>query len=420
MAFALPSEPSAAMLNLSALVYLLGITIITVCIVRTADNYTIWSKESLSSMPWPRVCLLLTFVDSWLYLFITGMLLHGAEPEHHLARCSVGMLACILLYGASKGLIYLCLIERVHVVWSDGMPRWKSPIYRFCFALLLPLVVIAGVMVLQRTAFVYNGYCILGISRFSSLLLLIYDFCTNIFLTVMFVTPLLRSNIRSAWLRAIALRTTIAACIALVSTAANVIILYVLDGKEMIWVCLGSCGVDVIVNAVVLFWAMQGPPSTANNKPHSIRFPPSRQPTPTQLAHLDTISGVEMGVNPKISEVYPTTLLDYSHPRDEYMSQGMTVSSSVCIPSLEEPEPALHSPHHKATFGQHPWGRSPFPPAEEEMRRSDSLRTYVSTPEEKVSRKPARDSDIYEPGYETVKSAETSRTSSVTPTLPTQ
>lgn len=36
-----------------------------------------------------------------------------------------------------------------------------------------------------------------------------------------------------------------ATCIALVSSASNVIILYVLDGKEMIWVCLGACGIDV-------------------------------------------------------------------------------------------------------------------------------------------------------------------------------
>ncbi|KAG9088125.1 hypothetical protein FRC07_012659 [Ceratobasidium sp. 392] len=383
MAVTLPSEPSAAMLNLSALVYLLGITIITWCIARTTDAYPIWSRNAWMSMPWPRLCLLLTFADSWLYLFLTGMLLHGAPPQHH-----------------------------VHVVWSDGMPRWKSPVYRFCFALVLPLGVIAGVMIFQRTAFVYNGYCILGISRFSSLLLLTYDFCTNVFLTVMFVTPLLRSNIRSPWLRAIALRTTI--------SGANVIILYVLDGKEMIWVCLGSCGVDVVVNAVVLFWAMQGPGSSSSPsaKPQSIRFPPSRQPTPTRVARCDSSNAMEMGTTAKISDDYPTTLLDYTHSRDDFASQGMTVSSSVCIPSLEEPEPALHSPHHKSQFGKHPWGtRSPLPPTGEQARRSDSMRTYVSTSEENLSRKVAHESELYNSGYNTVQSTETSRrSSSVTPT----
>jgi len=412
------------MLNLSALVYLLGITIVTWCIARTTESYTLWSKDSVWSMPWPRLCLLLTFVDSWLYLFITGMLLHGAAPEHHITRCSVGMLACILLYGASKGLIYLCLIERVHVVWSDGMPRWKSPIYRFCFALVLPLGIIAGVMIFQRTAFVYNGYCILGISRFSSLLLLTYDFCINIFLTVMFVTPLLRSSIRSAWLRAIAVRTTIAACIALVSTAANVIILYVLDGKEMIWVCLGSCGVDVVINAVVLLWAMQGPTSASAARPQSIRFPPTRQATPTQIVNHNLCNSLEMGMTHKVSDIYPTTLLDYAQSRDDFASQGMTVSSSVCIPSLEEPEPALRSPHHAAQFGQHPWGnRSPLPPVglEQANRRSDSSHTSVSSSEEHFDRKVAHYSDLYSQEYDVVKSGEMSRrSSSATPTPPTQ
>ncbi|KAG8727309.1 hypothetical protein FRC12_022614 [Ceratobasidium sp. 428] len=164
---------------------------------------------------------------------------------------------------------------------------------------------------------------------------------------------------------------------------------------------------------------MQGPASTSSPKPQSIRFPPSRQPTPTQIVRFDAGSTMEMGTTPKISDVYPTTLLDYTHSRDDFVSQGMTVSSSVCIPSLEEPEPALHSPHHKAQFGQHPWGtRSPFPPAGEQTRRSDSSRTYVSTSEENLAQKAARDSQLYTSEYNIVRSTETSRRSSasVTPT----
>ncbi|ELU37204.1 hypothetical protein AG1IA_08762 [Rhizoctonia solani AG-1 IA] len=44
---------------------------------------------------------------------MAGVLLFGAPPEHGIGRCSMGMLACVLVYGASKGLTYLCLIERV-------------------------------------------------------------------------------------------------------------------------------------------------------------------------------------------------------------------------------------------------------------------------------------------------------------------
>ncbi|KAG8746461.1 hypothetical protein FRC10_004900 [Ceratobasidium sp. 414] len=171
---------------------------------------------------------------------------------------------------------------------------------------------------------------------------------------------------------------------------------------------------QVVVNAVVLFWAMQGPASGASAKPQSIRFPSSRQPTPMQVVRCDAGNVMEMGAAPKISDVYPTTLLDYTHSREDFLSQGMTVSSSVCIPSLEEPEPALHSPHHKSQFGQHPWGtRSPLPPAGEQIGRSGSLRSYASTSEEDLARKAVQEYDI-------VKSAGTSRRSSVTPTPPTQ
>jgi hypothetical protein len=126
-----PLEPSAAMLNLSALAYLLGITVVTWCITRSTEPCPIWLKKTWSTMPWARLCLLLVLIDSWLYLFfcsgfhffliifcanlfyIAGMLLYGAPPQHGADRCSVGMIACVLLYGGSKALIYLCLIERV-------------------------------------------------------------------------------------------------------------------------------------------------------------------------------------------------------------------------------------------------------------------------------------------------------------------
>lgn len=239
----------------------------------------------------------------------------------------------------------------------------------------------------------------------------------------MFVAPLLRSSIRSPWLKAIAVRTTVAACIALVSSATNVIVLYVLDGKEMIWVCLGACGVDMVVNAIVLYWAMQGPAAPSAPKPRSIRFPGTPQHDTYQQANYNGGSCLEMGSVHKDSMGYPTTIFGYGQSQENVMSQGMTVTSSVCIPSLEEPEPALRSPHHAAQFGQHPWGsRSPLPPpaGEEPIRRSDSQRTSASLKEGGLVQPTAKDVEVYGPGYETIKYAEKSRRSSSTPPPPSQ
>ncbi|KAJ1303851.1 hypothetical protein OPQ81_008271 [Rhizoctonia solani] len=358
-------------------------------------------------------------MDSWLYLFSTGLLLHGAPPQHGVDRCSVGMLVCILLYGASKGLIYLCMIEKVHVIWSDGMPRWHSRVYRLCFALLLPLGVIAGVMVLQKTAFVYNGYCILGISRFSSLLLLSYDFCINIFLTMMFVGPLVRSNIRSPWLRAIAIRTSVAAFIALLSSGTNVLVLYILDGKEMIWVCLGACGIDVIVNCIALFWAMTGPGSLQPTQNQSLRFPPSPMGHNPWLNNCNVCGGAsEMKSFNHKSVAYPTFTHDYGHFQEEVLSQGMTVVSSVCIPEIEEPRPALRSPRQITQFGQQSWcSRLSFPQPREQP--GDSQPTPPS-PNKELVQDGAKDAEIYGSEFEKIKYAEQERRPSVTPPHPAQ
>ena len=66
--------------------------------------------------------------------------------------------------------------------------------------------------------------------------------------------PLYRSHKLTTPLRKLAKRTLWAALVALVTSATNVAILMVLHGQELGWVCLISCGTDVTVNALALFF----------------------------------------------------------------------------------------------------------------------------------------------------------------------
>jgi hypothetical protein len=79
----------------------------------------------------------------------------------------------------------------------------------------------------------------------------------------MFVIPLARATIRSAWLKTVAIRSTVwafqmsrytpvkhiysfsASLISFVTTATNGVIVYILHGNETIWVCFGTCAIDV-------------------------------------------------------------------------------------------------------------------------------------------------------------------------------
>ncbi|CAE7203450.1 unnamed protein product, partial [Rhizoctonia solani] len=150
------SEPSAAMLNLSILAQLLGLAIITWCITRVTEKHPLLTKETWTSTPWARVCLLLVLLDAWLFLVTTAVLLHGAPRQHESHRCSIGIIFCLMFYSANKCLVYLCLTERVRAVWGNTQQRWRSPIYIFCLSLLLPFFgTFAGLLIPQAVHYVY-------------------------------------------------------------------------------------------------------------------------------------------------------------------------------------------------------------------------------------------------------------------------
>ncbi|ELU37562.1 hypothetical protein AG1IA_08426 [Rhizoctonia solani AG-1 IA] len=56
------------------------------------------------------------------------------------------------------------------------------------------------------------------------------------------------------WIKKMAMRTLVAAFAALTTSTINIAVLTIMHGQQLGWVCLGSCGADVTVNALVLFW----------------------------------------------------------------------------------------------------------------------------------------------------------------------
>ncbi|EUC57583.1 transmembrane protein, putative [Rhizoctonia solani AG-3 Rhs1AP] len=331
MGTTLPPDPSAAMLNLSALAQLLGVSIITWCITRVTEKYSLLARKTWTTIPWARICLLLVLVVAWLYLIMTGVLLHGAPRQHESHRCSIGIIMCLICYCANKGLVYLCLIERARAVWSTSQQRWRSPIYLFCLSLLLPLVgTLAGLLLPQAIHYVYSGYCVIGTNQPSSIFLLAYDMCINLLLTGMFVVPLIRAKIRSVWLRTVAMRSTVATVIALLTTSVNFVVLYILDGSEAIWICFGGCTVDIVIGSVVLYWALQGPEETSGSGAQTIYLSP-----------IGDIPTFQPGAFESIARSQDCLAVSYNLSRPDNRSETTLAVSDVCIPSLEKPQPAI-------------------------------------------------------------------------------
>ncbi|KAI0047745.1 hypothetical protein FA95DRAFT_1189152 [Auriscalpium vulgare] len=260
--------PSEGTQILSFFIHSFGVTILTHCISRrlASENFTSW--QSVVQTSWARLCLLLVFLDSWLFLFLSGVFVFGVGLEINPSICSASIYLCIAFYATSKILIYFFLIEKVHLVWNPlTTSRFKSPVYVICFATVLTYVAVIALMLIGRIHYIRDdNTCIIGLKPYSSIPLLSYDLYINVFLNALFVWPVLRSNTRMSnpRVRRVAIRTLVASTVALTTSAANMIALTILKGEELGWVCVGSCGADVILNAVALFWATNHGESQSN------------------------------------------------------------------------------------------------------------------------------------------------------------
>ncbi|KZT10751.1 uncharacterized protein LAESUDRAFT_347883 [Laetiporus sulphureus 93-53] len=238
----------------SCIIHLLGVSAMSFLLSRRLmrEHFT-W--HGLKRIALPRLLVILTLVDSWAFLFTAGVLIQGAGLRLNVTVCSLAIFNCIAFYASSKILIYWFLIEKIRVVWSPipNASRLKSPVYIVC---------------------AIDGYCVIGLKRPASVLLLSYDLSINILFTSLFLWPLYRATFRSARVRQVAVRTLWAAAVALTTSCVNILVLTLMKGKQLGWVCLDSCGTDVIINAIVLFWV-----TSKRNESGSEAAPPQEIPT---------------------------------------------------------------------------------------------------------------------------------------------
>lgn len=283
--------PSVGFQVLSSLIHLLGLTVLTHCLSRRVQHESL-TWHGLSTMPWPRLSVILMFLDSWLFLFSSGVLLFGVGLELSPSVCTVAIYLNILFYSTSKFLVYAFLAEKVHIVWSPkvGIRRLESPVYLICITCVsFYCIIITFLFAGPVHEFNNDGVCVTGLKRIASIPLLVYDLFINVFLTSMFLYPLVSSQLQSSGLRRLSVRTFIAALVSLTTSTVNVVVLMSLDGKELGWVNLGACGADIIVNGVAIFWVSMG--SSRHNDSSGLPAERNRRrEIPCHNEGLDTIS----------------------------------------------------------------------------------------------------------------------------------
>ncbi|KAJ7767288.1 hypothetical protein B0H16DRAFT_1716908 [Mycena metata] len=255
--------PSSGVQAFIAATQFLGVTILTFFFSRRVLGEP-GSGQTLATLTWPRICILLVFIDSYLFVFTSGILIFGVGLQMNKTACAAGIYICVLFYSSSKVLIYAFLTEKVYIVWDTGRPRFRSPVFLVCIATVFSYVAVIIIMIIGRVEQFRPGdhACVIGLKPTASIPLLSYDLFINILLTTLFLWPLLRSTHSSARLRRVATRTLVASAMALTTSTINIAVLTIMKGRQLGWLCLACCGVDVLCNAAALFWVTARPPST--------------------------------------------------------------------------------------------------------------------------------------------------------------
>ncbi|KAG0265671.1 hypothetical protein BG011_004270 [Mortierella polycephala] len=227
----------------------------------------------LGSINYARGLVISLYLVSWAFTFISAHLVQ--TNNFNVVSCTASIFICIMLYALSKIIIYLFLMEKVYVVTAVGHTRRKFMLYKFNMWLMTPYAGIITLMVLYRVAKIEeNGDCHIGLLKPAALPLILYDLFLSIWLTLLFIRPLMSSRSKlqgpsKGKLRDVARRTLIGAIVAMLLSSANVFTLVYFQGEERGLICLSSCTADVTLNAIAIHWVTsRASTSTTGPKGH--------------------------------------------------------------------------------------------------------------------------------------------------------
>lgn len=226
-------------------------------------------------LSYSRWLVLALYLLSWGFT-VTSMVLVTTNNGNYLS-CFLSIMVCDVFYAGTKIIIYAWLIEKVYVVSSTRETRWKTLSYRFHAALMLPYIGIFTLMLIFHTAELEaSGMCIIGLQSVAALPLIIYDLLINLYMTVLFIRPLIKlgkkGNGKESRLHDVALRTLVASVVCLVVSFANIFSLHMFDGRERGLVCLACCTVDVTINVVTIHWVTTQQPGSRRTKESQLDY----------------------------------------------------------------------------------------------------------------------------------------------------
>ncbi|KAF4428671.1 hypothetical protein CFRS1_v007695 [Colletotrichum fructicola] len=163
-----------------------------------------------------------------------------------------------------------------HIIRGATKARHRSKLYTCNTILMLGTYGFITMFNFHFRASYYDSAsdtCVIGLERAILIPIIVFDALVNIYLTSLFLIPLLSSNHRhprtppNVRLRRLALRTFLGALLTLTVSLTNLSVLVALGG-EVVWLCLACCNTDILITAFLIQWTNTSPKKVAKETPN--------------------------------------------------------------------------------------------------------------------------------------------------------
>ncbi|KAF9696182.1 hypothetical protein EKO04_006067 [Ascochyta lentis] len=241
------------------------------------------------------VLLLVMYIAVLCYIVVSAALVSG-QGLYTYALCDAGTWVCLMFYIMIKGIVYIFLCERVHVVRAPFVCRSKDKVYLACVvpAMLMYTAISVNSYIYRVTAMHdSDGRCHFGIKSVASIPILSVNLFTNIALTGIFfyllrpvvklrrtapvpaalarkgedatavAQPTERESAVQRNIRTLLWKSIVGAILIELPVAGNMIQFIVTRGEELGMICLTLCMVDVFWDALVIHWLTFGSSAAA-------------------------------------------------------------------------------------------------------------------------------------------------------------
>ncbi|THX78069.1 hypothetical protein D6D04_05987 [Aureobasidium pullulans] len=245
------------------------LTMFTIAILAVFFTRRLHQVKSWTTLPVLNWLVLAIYVDSFFFVFFTGILSKAFSVNASAGFCDAAILLC-LFYLLSL-LLYYFLVEKCYLIRSAGEPRRQSKLWLFnFFGVICPYIVLVVLMIVYRIAYMNKeGVCIIGMQRNALIPTIVFDVFLNVWLTTLFLRPLrgtsTRESVRpspncysykqqsSSRLRNVVVRTFVGSCATLALSITNLTVIAILDGEPG-YICLCLCNLDILCTTLILHW----------------------------------------------------------------------------------------------------------------------------------------------------------------------